>query len=683
MDVSFLCDNKPYKQKVRLVDERMRNLNERFQIERRFRPEIEGLRIVAALLVAIYHIWFNRVSGGVDVFFVISGFLITASIISKIKKDNELSARKYFGGLLKRLLPGALTVIGVTSLLSIFLLPSSILLKYIKEACASLFYYQNLQLAYSSTDYLDKEQMKTPLEHFWAMSIQGQFYIVWFLIFVFVVYILKKVEWIKPEKLITFIFVVLFILSLTFSIYQTAVNQPFAYFNPLARIWQFALGGLMFLHLNKINVPDLISDILGWFGLIGLVLTGMLFDVGSVFPGIASLWPMFCAVLILLSGNRPSEYGVERLLSSRPFVFLGGISFGIYLWHWVILSFYKYKVTDNVGLIDGIVIILLSIALSMVMTSYIEKPLRNNVIFPKKPFSIFYSLNIILILILLSSYLVQSYEQSKIEDLANKDLNTISEAYPGALAENNFKNSKPLQTVITVKNDKSDAYKDGGMVTEGSELVIKKYGEVNNPKKNVLLAGGSHSSQWLGALQQFAKKEHILITHICRSGTRFTTDQQPKEAMEWMRKLNAYIEKNSKGIDMIFAPANVTDNKDASMPEGFKEQFKKMGNLGIKVFAVKDNPRLGLDNHPIEHYEKNNDWTMNVANINSDDDWKDESISNVAYYNYNQYITPNNIFHPIHGNIFVYYDSSHMTDSYSRTLGPIIKDDILRELDLK
>lgn len=244
--MSFLCDNKPYKQKVRLVDENMKNLNERFQVERRFRSEIEGLRIVAALLVAVYHIWFNRVSGGVDVFFVISGFLITASIISKIKKDNELSARKYFGSLLKRLLPGALTVIGITSLLSIFLLPSSILLKYIKEAFASLFYYQNLQLAYSSTDYLDKEQMKTPLEHFWAMSIQGQFYIVWFLIFIFVVYILKKAEWVKPEKLITFIFVVLFILSLSFSIYQTAVNQPFAYFNPLARIWQFALGGLMF-----------------------------------------------------------------------------------------------------------------------------------------------------------------------------------------------------------------------------------------------------------------------------------------------------------------------------------------------------------------------------------------------------------------------------------------------------
>ncbi|WP_312039485.1 acyltransferase [Macrococcoides bohemicum] len=661
----------------------MDNLNERFQVERRFRPEIEGLRIVAALLVAVYHIWFNRISGGVDVFFVISGFLITASIISKIKKDNELSARKYFGGLLKRLLPGLLTVIGVTSLLSIFLIPSSILLKYIKEAFASLFYYQNLQLAYSSTDYLDKEQMKTPLEHFWAMSIQGQFYIGWFLIFVFVIYILKKIEWMKPTNLITFIFVVLFIVSLTFSIYQTAVNQPFAYFNPLARIWQFALGGLMFLHMNKIKIPDRISDVLGWMGLIGLVLTGMLFDVGSVFPGIASLWPMLCAIMILLSGNTPSKYGVERILSSRPFVFLGGISFGIYLWHWVILSFYKYKINEKVGVAEGIIIILLSIILSMIMTAYIEKPLRNNMVFPKKKFTILYSLNIILILILLSSYLLQSYEQSKIEDLAEKDLNTISKEYPGALAKKNFENTKSLQTVTTVRNDRSDAYKDGGMVTEGSELIIKKYGEINNPKKNILLAGGSHSSQWLGALQQFAKNEDILITHICRSGTRFTTDKQPEEQTEWMGKLNDYIEKNSDDIDMIFAPANVTDNVDSSMPDGFKEQFKKMGDLNIKVFAVKDNPRLGRNNHPIEQYERNNNWTMDVTKINSGDEWKDETLTNVAYYNYNQYITPNNIFHPIIGNIFVYYDGSHMTDSYARTLGPIIKDDVLKELDMK
>ncbi|MDM8328671.1 acyltransferase, partial [Staphylococcus felis] len=134
--------------------------NQFISIEKNFRPEIEGLRIVAALLVAIYHIWFGRVSGGVDVFFVISGFLITTSIISKVNKNGYLSPSIYFGNLLKRLLPGVLTVLFFVSIFSFFILPRNILMKTSKEIFASLFYFENIQLAFSNTNYLDSEQMK-------------------------------------------------------------------------------------------------------------------------------------------------------------------------------------------------------------------------------------------------------------------------------------------------------------------------------------------------------------------------------------------------------------------------------------------------------------------------------------------------------------------------------------------
>src|SRR5699024_6930487 len=144
-------------------------------IERKFRPEIEGLRVVAALLVAVYHIWFNRVSGGVDVFFVISGFLITTSIISTINRTGEFHCWPYISKLMKRLFPSVFSILGVVLFLSFFILPQSILGKTIREVIASMFYYQNWQLAISSTDYLDASQMKTPVQHFWALSIQGQF----------------------------------------------------------------------------------------------------------------------------------------------------------------------------------------------------------------------------------------------------------------------------------------------------------------------------------------------------------------------------------------------------------------------------------------------------------------------------------------------------------------------------
>src|SRR5699024_1109086 len=302
-------------------------------IERKFRPEIEGLRVVAALLVAVYHIWFNRVSGGVDVFFVISGFLITTSIISTINRTGEYRFWPYISKLMKRLLPSWFFILGVTLVLSFFLLPESILGKTVREVFASMFYYQNWQLALSSTDYLDASQMKSPVEHFWALSIQGQFYIIWFLLFTVILFLLKKYKSINARKLINVVLSILFIASLTYSIYLTSVNPPFAYFITFTRVWEFALGGLLCVNLSYINVNKIFATVIGWVGLIGLILTGIIFDVSTMFPGYIALWPMTCALFIVLAGTRDTKFGVKRFLGSPAMVKLGGISFGIYLWH--------------------------------------------------------------------------------------------------------------------------------------------------------------------------------------------------------------------------------------------------------------------------------------------------------------------------------------------------------------
>ncbi|WP_281197323.1 acyltransferase family protein [Staphylococcus felis] len=646
--------------------------NQFISIEKNFRPEIEGLRIVAALLVAIYHIWFGRVSGGVDVFFVISGFLITTSIISKVNKNDYLSPSIYFGNLLKRLLPGVLTVLFFVSIFSFFILPRNILMKTSKEIFASLFYFENIQLAFSNTNYLDSEQMKTPVEHFWAMSIQGQFYIVWFLIFTLIVYLCHKIEIKNGFKLTNTILLLLFIISFTFSIYQTHVNQPFAYFNPLARVWQFALGGLLCLNLNKLKISSLLSNVLGWLGLIGLILTGALFDVSKMFPGYISLWPMLCATFILISGNHPSKFGVEKLLASKLLVFLGSISFGIYLWHWVILSFYKYKISDTPSFFSGIIIILFSIILSWLMTQFIEKPIRHSKIFPTKKLLYPFIANILLIVGLLSVYFISSLSTSH-DDIPNNK-------FPGALAYNTSQNSNATaQSITNVKDDKSQAYTDGVMIYQGSQVKPKSYGDTQNYKKTILLVGGSHSSHWLGALQSFASDEHIRIIHLGKANARFSTDNEDALSTAWMKNVNQYIKKNSSTIDMVFTTANVSDVNSKEVPKGFIEEFKFVESLDIPIFAVRDTPRLKVN--PIEEYEKNKTWTYDVSQILNDSSWKSDQLQKTAYYDYTKYFAPNHEFKAVRGNIFVYFDSQHITDSYSRSLGPIIKDDVIKELN--
>src|SRR5699024_9559725 len=396
-------------------------------IERKFRLEIEGLRFVAALLVAIYHIWFNRVSGGVDVFFVISGFLITSSIISTINRTGELKFLPYIKKLMKRLLPSVFFILSIVLVLSYFLLPKSIFGKTLKEVLASMFFYQNWQLAISNTDYLDASQMKTPIEHFWALSIQGQFYLICFLLFTIILILVKKYRNIHVKRVINTLLGIILVTSLAYSIYLTSTNRHWAYFTTFTRVWQFALGSLLCINLSSIRVNKVFAVLAGWIGLIALISTGIIFDVSEKFPGYIALWPMIAAILIVLSGTRETRFGVKRFLGSKWMVKIGGISFGIYLWHWVLLSFYRYNVQDIPGFFMGTFIILVSIVLSFFMTQLIEDPIRtsNNGKFAFKRLGIMGSINLTLIIALFIGLTIDQKQLN--QKVADAD-------YPGVMA---------------------------------------------------------------------------------------------------------------------------------------------------------------------------------------------------------------------------------------------------------
>ena len=205
------------------------------------------------------------------------------------------------------------------------------------------------------------------------------------------------------------------------------MNQPFAYFITFTRVWEFALGGLLCVNLASIKINKKVAAIIGWIGLEGLILTGALFDVSTMFPGYIALWPMTCALLIVLSGNVDTKYGVKRFLSLPIMTKLGGISFGIYLWHWVLLSFFKYKIAENPSILEGVIIILLSIGLSLLMTKYIEAPIRNNKINKKafKPILVMLAINLLLVIAL---SIIHYSNKSNMD----KPLNTSD--YPGVNA---------------------------------------------------------------------------------------------------------------------------------------------------------------------------------------------------------------------------------------------------------
>ncbi len=649
-------------------------------IERKFRPEIEGLRIVAALLVAIYHIWFGKVSGGVDVFFVVSGFLITTSIISTINKTGEFKFWPYISKLMKRLFPLAFIIILVVLILSIFFLPSTIFDKTIKETFSSMFYYQNWQLAISNTDYLDANQMKSPFEHYWAMSIQGQFYIIWFILFSGILLLIKKYGLSNGKRLVNVVLGFLFIVSFIYSVYLTAINQPLAYFITFTRVWEFALGGLLCINLSSIKISNIAAEIIGWIGLIGLILTGALFDVSTMFPGYIALWPMTCALLIILSGNKETKYGVKNFLSMPIMIKLGGVSFGIYLWHWVLLSFYKYNISENPGIVAGLLIILLSIALSFITTKYIETPIRNAK-FNKLAFKrIGY---IALVNILLITGLVSHNQYVKIQDkkaVANKD-------YPGALSINLDKDkiieNKPKPEFANVFDDLPQSHLDNSNQSMSkSEVKVGKYGKKKDYKATIALVGSSHSEHWLGAVIKAAEENDYRVINITRSGTRFSTGYKKNTLQDdWVKNVENYLEK-ADDIDLVLSHVTASDTESEKIQQQMVDQLLKVkNNYGIEVMAIRDIPRydFNVSEELEKHGEKDTIERMNKENRQLDEAFW-EQISNeekdLPQFDPSEYFKVNGKYRPIIGNIVVYRDMDHMTNTYSETFGPILGDEI-------
>lgn len=642
-------------------------------LDRQFRPEIEGLRVVAALLVATYHIWFNRVSGGVDVFFVISGFLITASIITTINRTEKIKFIPYITKLLKRLLPAVFFILTIVLLLSFFFLPASILEKTVKEIIASMFYYENWQLAFSSTDYLDSQQMKTPVEHFWAMSIQGQFYLIWFFIFAGIVFIIKKYSVKNTRLLMNVILGVLALASFAYSVYLTEVNQAFAYFHTFTRLWEFTIGGLVCINLSYIKINKVLSLFLGWMGLVGLLLTGAVFDVSTMFPGYIALWPILCAIFILLAGTNVTKYGVNRLLAAPIMVKLGGLSFGIYLWHWVLLSFYHYNIESGTPTIwVGTLIILVSVILSYLMTEFIEKPIRlaNNSWKSFSKLSFMAVVNIVLIATLALNIVDPMEEQAKSKEVAD---------YPGAIAslgKVKLADLPPIPSFSYAFDDLPQSHLDeSNQNMKLTDVKVGEYGVTDGYEATIAVVGSSHSQHWLGAVIKAAESKNYRVLNITRSGTRFSSMYKKEDDKAiWVENTLNYLEESD--IDLVIAHGTTSDTKNERTQNGLMLQLKKVTDLGIEVLAVRDNPRYSFN--VLESLEQSGE-AETIKKMNAEDNQLDKEAWQVLETQYKEfhtidltdYFKVDGQFKPIIGNVVVYRDFDHMTNTYSESFAPL------------
>ncbi len=375
--------------------------------DRGFRLDIQGLRAVAVLLVLVFHLWPEIIGGGyvgVDVFFVISGFLITGHLLSHPpRRPHDLFV--FWGRRIRRLLPAALMVLVVTAVASYLIAPDTRWGATATEVIASALYVENWVLAGSSVDYLLAEHDPTPVQHYWSLSVEEQFYLFWPVLLLVVFWLVARVRLVRgsvgeerpgprssngpwrprgapPEPPRSGLaaaraaFIAVAAGSLFLSITATSTEPASAYFVTPTRIWELALGGVVATlpSLSGLGRAGKAADPVAWIGLGMVVAAGVSFSSDTPFPGSAALLPVIgTAITIFAAAAGP--WSPTRVLRIRPIQHLGDTSYSIYLWHWPLLVLWKTAVGD-VTPIASIGILTATIVLATATKLVIEDPLR-------------------------------------------------------------------------------------------------------------------------------------------------------------------------------------------------------------------------------------------------------------------------------------------------------------------
>lgn len=683
----------------------------------KFRPEVQGLRSLAVLLVVTYHVWFGRVSGGVDVFLFISAFLLSLSSLRKIQAGKPLRVVSYWLHVFQRLLPAAATVIAGTLVASYFIIAPARWASLLDDAQAALFYFLNWRLAFESVDYYAQDAtLKTPFQHFWSLSMQGQIFILWPLLFAVVALLVRYLRLrVLPTALL--IFGSVFVASLTFSVLETANNQAFAYFDTRTRLWEFAAGTLLALLVLAWRVPQVLKVPLGWLGVIGLVTCGWLLPVEQAFPGYLALWPLLSAAFVIAAGQTGSALGVDRILSAGPLQKMGAISYCLYLVHWPILILYTSAVgKPQAGWLDGTLIILASIAGAWVLHTLVEKPLRAWEKKPSRralkhaaaaPSPVPWDTGvrgskhkdarggwvrpvavIAACLLLIGGFVLggQRWLATKTVEWATNEQYAGTERFPGALAADTTR--RYADPAIPMTTDHQRGGLDGSCEVHpgitnpalGDTASFNYcWGSFNTGFEGPLtvVAGDSHAHHTaLPVFQQIASTTNTNIISMLRPGCRFSIPEQgdPEDPC-YVHNQDVYhqiLEQRPDNVVLITTRTFAGSNEEIFTPY-LEPAIAAFTEAGINVIGVRDNPRWEVD---MFECAQNNLQNPSVCGADEAEKLGDSDpgleilnrYSNAYSLDFTPVLCPNRFCDAVVGNIIVYMDDNHINRSYALTM---------------
>lgn len=671
-----------------------------------FRLDIQALRAIAVAGVVLYHMWPHRLPGGfvgVDVFFVISGYLITSHLATTPPQNARMVA-DFWARRVKRLLPASLLVLVCTGISAYFLAPTSTWHDTGKQIVASALYIQNWVLSFDSVDYLAAENAPTAVQHFWSLSIEEQFYFVWPIVIALLCYLAQRLKLRAPLILLGGIGVVT-VLSLIYSVWMSIHEPAMAYFVTPVRMWELSIGGLVaIVFKDRQPTSNLVAAVCAWTGLGGILLSFLTISGDMAFPGYIALVPVLSTCLVIAS-HADAHMSPFRLMSLRPVQFIGNTSYSIYLWHWPLIVLLP-TVFGNLRWWHKFGIIALVLLLSWATMIWVENRFKRSRFFATSVRT-FLTAAVLMAVAIASGAGVQV--ASNVKERASQSAleRAFSDDSPclGARAIDSRREdpsscpepAKPLLDPAKAKTDKADAYADGcwARAPFTKERPICHYGD---GEKQVALVGNSHAGHWLPALQVLAEENDWTIdTYLVDTCNptealiALDTEEESKgchEYGEW-----AKTKTTSGNYDAVItserqvSPIDGYDLEHTVEPaaEGYKSFLRAWDKAQTPVIVLRDTPfpsRAGVNvpdcvakkgpqapdcEGTLETWRSIDPLAAAAEQLN---------LPTQSIINSNARFCPDGTCPAVVGGVIVYFDGSHMTSTYSKTLVPWLEKQI-------
>jgi peptidoglycan/LPS O-acetylase OafA/YrhL len=353
---------------------------------RKFRPDVEGLRAIAVIFVVLYHAHVPGVRGGfvgVDVFFVISGFLITGLLVREHEQRSSISILKFYARRARRILPASTVVVIFTVVAAYHWLGFLEGNAVADDAKWTAVFMANIHLAQIGTSYFGSQTPPSALQHMWSLGVEEQFYVVWPGLFLLVAAVARRVN---VRIKLGVLLVAIVASSLAWSIVQTSNSSTWAYFSPLTRAWELGVGALVAIVaplLGKIPRPAAFAMALA--GLAGLLASGFWYTASTAYPGSAAALPVFATALLIAAGSAAATLPTERVLATPPFQWFGARSYSLYLWHWPILIIAAEYSFKPLTVWQNLLWVLVAVVAAALSFRFIENPIRKSTYLQQRP----------------------------------------------------------------------------------------------------------------------------------------------------------------------------------------------------------------------------------------------------------------------------------------------------------